>query len=175
MKEVEKVSDIAELPDILWHIGMIKKDLPLRLRGWVNELGLYVQLSDIMGYTVGWEVLKAGGKFRSYFKAQRRYHGGEIDPWEVKQFDEETWNRRFAHLVKPTDEVTSFLLRRTGRGLDERDVAILEQVVAHLKTTGEWLGFPKEVWCLACDQLIAIGEWEGESCPYCGSKLNSKA
>jgi hypothetical protein len=178
MPKPRKVHDIEELLSILQTIGNLKNDLPLRLRDWISILGLYVQLR----FAGGWERLEAGGRFRSYFDALCRDPTnvdalfGKATAWEIRQFDRETWDRRFAHLVLPTAEIALFvsgsnMFQKSGSQFDKQAVATLMGVVQHFKATGEWLSLPSSHGCASCGQRITIEQWQGESCPHCGGHL----
>ncbi|MBA7505378.1 hypothetical protein ES706_04045 [subsurface metagenome] len=123
-----KVTKASELVTVLESIGMLKNGLPFRLRGWVNSTGLYVRFR-----TIGeWSRLQAGGKFRSYFDAMGRMPFYDADDdWKIRRFDQETWQRRFAHLVYPTLEIVLFVsgspFKPTGSQFDENSAIALQQ------------------------------------------------
>lgn len=127
---------LDELLDTLGFIGWTKSMLPLHLRGWVNALGLYVQERE----AGRWTRLQAGGRFRSYLDAWRE----GVGDWQVRRFDKDTWERRFAHLVEPTSEIADFLSERVAYfgDLDREGATVLEQALQHYKDTGVWLGLP---------------------------------
>ena len=115
-------------------IASTRSSLPLSLRRWLSELGLYVKEHDVGSSSL----LQAGGLFKAYLVARR-----QEERWEVTKFDEDTWNRRFAHLVKPTADIEAFMFTslRTMQIPEAEVVATLASVIGHYKATGEWLGF----------------------------------
>lgn len=132
---------LDELVNTLGLIALMKSTLPYRLLGWVSALGLNVQERQ----AGKWSRLQAGGKFRNYFDAWRQEEGD----WEVRKFDERTWERRFSGLEEPTYEIAAFLndcvvaYGGSYGGLDSGPQgAILKNVIEHYKSTGEWLGLP---------------------------------
>jgi hypothetical protein len=129
--------NIDELLDTLGLIALYKSWLPWHLRGWVNALGLYVQERRVVQRSH----LNAGGKFRSYLDAWRE-EGGD---WQVRKFDENNWQLRFAHLVEPTCEIADFLNDRVHHfgDLDSDGTNALNKALLHYKSTGSWLGLPK--------------------------------
>jgi hypothetical protein len=177
-EEIRKITEVEELLAILQTIGTLKNNLPLRLRGWLNSLGLYVQLR----YAGGWARLEAGGMFRSCFDALCRNPSdvdaifGKTSAWEIRKFEQERWNQGFAHLVEPTAEIALFvsgsdMMIPSGKQFDKQAVAMLTHVLKHFKTTGEWLGLPSGRKCATCDKNVSIGQWQREICPYCGGNL----
>jgi len=141
MKGMDKKS-LDELLSTLALIALYKSWLPFKLRGWVNTLGLHVQerKAGVPG-SHRLTRLQAGGSLRSYMDVWREGDGD----WLVKKFDEETWERRFAHLVGPTYEIADFLSQRVHwfGDLDVEGAAALNQALQHYKGTGVWLGLPK--------------------------------
>jgi hypothetical protein len=131
-----------DLLSTLSFIAMYKSWLPLNLRGWVNILGLHVQerKSGVPG-SYRWTRLQAGGSLRSYLDVWREGDGD----WQVKKFDAETWECRFAHLVEPTYEIAEFLSQRVRwfGDLDVEGAAVLNQALQRYRDTGIWLGLPK--------------------------------
>ena len=131
------IKDLDELLETLGFIALCKSLLPFSLRGWVNALGLHVKERD----AGGWTRIQAGGSLRSYLDAWRQKDGD----WEVKKFGEDTWSRRFAHLVEPTVEIAEFLNERVTNS-DDLDVAsdvALNSALQQHNQTGEWIGLPK--------------------------------
>ena len=126
-----------ELSSTLALIALYKSWLPSNLRGWVNILGLHVQERK----SGRWTRLQAGGSLRSYLDVWREGDGD----WQVKKFDAETWERRFAHLVEPTYEIAEFLSLRVGwRGdLDAEGAAVLNQALQRYRDIRVWPGLPK--------------------------------
>lgn len=118
-------------------VAMFKSWLPFNLRGWVNALGLHVQERK----AGRWARLQAGGSSRSYIDAWREGDGD----WQVKKFDTEIWQRRFAHVVEPTCEIADFLNQRVYYfgGLDAEGAAALNDALQHYQTTGIWSGLPR--------------------------------
>ncbi len=133
---------LDELLSTLALIALYKSWLPFKLRGWVNTLGLHVQerKAGVPG-SHRLTRLQAGGSLRSYMDVWREGDGD----WQVKKFDEETWERRFAHLVGPTYEIADFLSQRVHwfGDLDMEGAATLNHALQHYKDTGVWLGLPK--------------------------------
>lgn len=188
MTQVPKVDDPELLLDRLGWVGTIRLNLPLVTRSWLNELGLYVQLH----YAGGQGRLQAGGVHRSYFDAWGK-EGQALTEWEVRSYDKQIWNKRFAHLVWPTYELalyvggpilwnTSVALPRgqvvklselddsTLRELNQSMITLIKQVVAHFKKTGEWSGL-LELYCQSCGRRLYVWETHKEICPYCKSEL----
>lgn len=133
---------LGELISALRLIAMYKSMLPFNLRGWVNALGLHVQerKAGVPG-SYQWTRLQAGGSLRSYIDLWREGDGD----WQVKKFDAETWERRFAHVLEPTCEIADFLCQCVdwSGNVDAWGGAVLNQALQHYKDTGAWLGLPK--------------------------------
>lgn len=170
METPRKVSDAGELLPILWQIAFFKDSLPFQLRGWLNLLGLCVQMRG--GY------LQAGGQFKAYFQAAGQ--STSVDPaqtnsWPILRFDQRTWNRRFAHLVWPTLDMGMYVFQTvmaTG-GFTKRDIAIITRARNDFKKTGRWPGVT-DLRCMNCDQHIAIWDFPlsgPQPCPHCGETL----
>jgi hypothetical protein len=177
--EPPKVNDEALLFELLGWIGTIKLGLPLEQRWLLNELGLYVQLH----YAGGWGRLAAGGKYRSYFDARGPEGVISLASWQIRRFERETWDRRFAHLVWPTYEVALLerWLAERALQLDGNTFnALVEQYgrkfpnLRYFRETGVWLGLLD--WrCAACNQRIAVWEVRAQVCPACGANLESQS
>ncbi len=122
---------LDELLNTLGLIALYKSILPFPLRGWVSALGLHVQERKAGRSTR----LQAGGSFRSYLDAWQENQGA----WQVKKFDEATWELRFAHVVQPTIEIAEFLIERVANfgDLDAEGADALNAALHHYKTTGE--------------------------------------
>ncbi len=133
----KRLDDLMSTMSTLGLIAMNKSFLPFNLRGWVNALGLYVQERKAGRRTR----LQAGGSLRSYLDVWQEDDG----EWQVRKFDEETWERRFAHIVEPTYEIADFLSQRVHwfGDLDAEGAATLNHALQHYKDTGIWLGLPK--------------------------------
>lgn len=177
-EQIRKITEIEELLPMLISIAELKNHLPLHLRAWLNDLGLYVQLR----YAGGWARLEAGGMFRSCLDALCRDPSnidallGKASAWGIRKFDQERWLRSFAHLVEPTFEIALFvsgsdMTKPSGSQFDEQAVATLRHVTKHFKTTGEWLGLPSGRKCTNCGQSMSIGQWRRGTCPYCRGSL----
>jgi len=117
-------------------VAMFKSWLPSNLRGWVNALGLHVQERK----AGRWTRLQAGGSLRSYIDAWREGDGD----WQVRKFDTETWQGRFAHVVGPTCEIASFLNQRVHYfgSLDAEGAGALNDALQHYRATGIWSALP---------------------------------
>jgi len=188
MAQVPKVEDTELLLDILGWVGTIKLNLPLVTRSWLNELGLYVQLH----YAGGQGRLQAGGTHRSYFDAWGK-EGQALTEWEVRSYDRQTWNKRFAHLVWPTYDLALYVggptlwnmpvtllsggLARLNelddaafRKVERNMITSVKQVVAHFNRTREWLGLVEQ-HCESCGRRLGVWETHGRICPYCKSEL----
>jgi hypothetical protein len=128
--------DLDQLLNTLGIIALYKSMLPFNLRGWVSALGLHVQERK----AGQWSRLQAGGQFRSYLDAWRE---GESD-WQVKAFDSNVWERRFAHVVEPTYNIVDYLGRRAAEsgGFSAEHGAILIEAIEHYKSTQQWLWLP---------------------------------
>ena len=124
---------LDDLLNTLSFIALNKFMLPFNLRGWVNALGLHVQERK----AGQWTRLQAGGSFRSYLDAWRQEEG----EYQVKKFDQETWEQRFSYLVGPTYNIADYLLKSldTNGNLDRDKGAILNNTFEHFKSTKEWL------------------------------------
>jgi len=159
---VKRISKVEELLPALYEIGTNKNRLPKEVRGWVNILGLYVQLRYTDLLTSSIESLVAGGKYIGYFSATCDYpldrNGaetmiapafGDFTNWKIKKFDQQVWERRFAHLVEPTYEIGRYLFipDRENRfriyDVEEYKTQWLPKLVnavKHFRSTGEWIG-----------------------------------
>ena len=92
---------VDEILDKLVGIGLNKRYMNPKLRGWVNVLGLNVRLRE------GGRRLLAGGSLRDYVHAKQSEDGD----WELVKFDLATWNRRFASILDATYEISDYLFR----------------------------------------------------------------
>ena len=177
---INKVSSVDELFIALDHIGMWKNHLPVKLRDWVNVLGLHVQRGLLFPGTDAQDYLSAGGKFRKYFYATCDYDlsdekhtevmasamMGDFSHWKVKKFDQEVWEKRFAHLVEPTCEIVFYLSDEKGQSLPK-----LTDVVNHFKSSGDWLGLYDNK-CISCGQSVSWWKYFCyEPCPHCDGKI----
>jgi len=188
MPQVPDVDDPKLLLDLLGLVGTIKLNLPLVTRWWSNELGLYVQLH----YAGGQGRLQAGGTHRSYFDAWGK-EGQATTEWELRSYDRQTWNERFAHLVWPTYDLALYVsvafsgntlvtlpsgdLARlsevddaTFQKLNRNMITLIKQVVAHFNKTREWLGL-MEFYCQFCGRRLYVWETYENICPYCKSDI----
>ena len=163
---VKRISKVEELFPALYEIGSNKNMLPMELRGWVNVLDLYVQLRYVQLLTSSIESLVAGGKYIGYFSATCDYPldrssglkimgatlSGDFSNWKIKKFDQQVWERRFAHLVEPTYEIARYLwvpdkenpFRTYGSKSDiekfkTQSLPKLVNAVKHFKSTGKWV------------------------------------
>jgi hypothetical protein len=118
-------------------ISLMKGWLPLRWRGWVNSLGLYIQARP---YKERETILKAGGRFRSYLDVN---DGGGED-WQIIKFDKNVWENRFAQLVEPTWQIAYFLNDRITRSgeLDNENASAFTSAIQKYKDTRTWQGLP---------------------------------
>jgi len=128
---------LYELLRTLEAIAFLKSMLPLHLRGWINSLGLYVQACEAGQRTR----LQAGGNLHSYLDVWQEGQGD----WQIRKFDGDTWERRFAHVVEPTYQIADFLSDRVASfgDLDSEGANVLSHALQHYKDTGVWLGLPK--------------------------------
>ena len=188
MRKVPPVNDVEVLLDKLWWIGTLKNEMPMHMRCYLNEMGLYVQLRR----AGGWERLAAGGKYRSYFDAWCRtpsyFDGVRLPPppagnrssWEIRRFDREIWGRRFGHLVWPTYELFLFI---AGPMLWDEPVFVRGQELGRLSELSELSdAIFEEVGSLAGVKIMeavrgfrATGEWVGLlewQCKACGERLH---
>ena len=158
---VKRISKVEELFPALYEIGSNKNMLPMELRGWVNVLDLYVQLRYVQLLTSSIESLVAGGKYIGYFSATCDYPPdrsgatktmiapmfGDFSNWKIKKFDQQVWERRFAHLVEPTSEIARYLSYPYRTYDSKSDIEKFEaqslpkfaNAVKHFKSTGEWV------------------------------------
>lgn len=189
MGKVPKANDVTLLLDKLGWVGTIRLGLSIVDRWWLNELGLYVQLRHAAGQVR----LQAGGKYRSYFDAWGT-EGKDFKLWEVRKYDKETWNRRFASMVWPTYEIAFFIGAPTlldipfnQQGKDsvlynqldaatqdmvgKNAIIMMKRAISHFKATGEWMGL-LEFRCKTCSHRLDVWQKsEEELCPYCGGKM----
>ena len=99
---VKRISEVKELFPALYEIGKYKNELPMELRGWVNILGLHVQLRWMDLLTSSIESLVAGGKYVGYFSATCDYpfddseaeaiiapSFGDFSRWKIKKFNQQ--------------------------------------------------------------------------------------
>ena len=195
---VKRISNVDELLPALYFIGMHKNDLPTELRGWVNILDLYVQLRYVELLATSMDSLIAGGKHRGYFSAtcdypqDRNGYGktflatmaGDFTSWKIRKFDQQVWEKRFAHLVEPTAEIAWYLsipdkenpMRTYGSKSDIEKYKIqllpkLENAVNHFQSTGEWVGLHNHK-CINCGKGVSWWIYfHSEPCPYCSGKV----
>jgi len=158
---IKRISKVEELFPVLYEIGSNKNKLPMGLRGWVNILELYVQLRYKEPLTSSIESLVAGGKWIGYFAATCDYPPGrngtkamiapmfgDFSNWKIKKFDQQVWERRFAHLVEPTSEIARYLSHPYRTYDSKSDIEKFEaqslpkfaNAVKHFRSTGEWAG-----------------------------------
>lgn len=163
---IKRISELDELFPVLYQIGSNKNMLPMELRGWINILGLCVQLRYVQLITSSIESLVAGGTCVGYFAATCDYPSnrngdeamissmfGDFSNWKVKKFNRQVWEKRFAHLVEPTFEIARYLsipdkknpMKTYGSKNDIENYKIqllpkLGDVVNHFQLTGEWIG-----------------------------------
>ena len=195
---VKSISKVEELFPALYEIGSNKNMLPIELRGWVNVLGLYIQLRYVQLLTTSIESLVAGGKYIGYFSATCDYPAdrngyakimvattfGDFSNWKIKKFDQQVWERRFAHLVEPTSEIAWYLsipdkenpMRTYGSKSDIEKYKIqllpkLENAVKRFQSTGEWIGLHNHK-CMSCGRGVSWWTYfHCEPCPYCSGKV----
>ena len=168
----DKPDDINEQLKMLLNIGILKNSFPLRLRGWVNDLGLFVQLRSAGGL----QRLQAGGKFRSCFDALcRGPMCFDASNWKLRGFDQKSWDRHFAHLVKPTYEIARFFDDRSEEGISEQDFATLTQAIEHFQATGEWLGLPKKYGGETVDAVEHKAKNSTEVAPSSAKEYSNRA
>ena len=169
----ERIADKDTVLRLTLYIGKSKNDLPAKLRGYLNVLGLYVQLAELGGRAR----LQAGGKHRSYFDAwsDSRSHELPFSSWDVRKFDAHTWEARFAHLLGPTFEIAEELSiswqssLSFGQSPYDRKV---NEAVQRTERTGQWESIRK--WnCLNCK--IVVPNWrrwlQSGRCSQCGEAL----
>lgn len=191
---VTRISKVEELLPALYDIGTNKNRLPMEVRGWVNVLDLYVQLRYTDLLTSSIESLVAGGKYIGYFSATCDYPPdnkeyaktmiapafGDFSNWKIRKFDQQVWERRFAHLVEPTYEIARYLwvpdIENPFRTYDIEEYKIqwlpkLVNAVDHFKASGEWVGL-HNFKCLTCGKGISFWTYlNSEHCPYCSGKV----
>ena len=191
---VKRISKVEELLPALYEIGTNKNRLPTELRGWVNVLGLYVQLryKDLLTSSI--ESLVAGGKYIGYFSATSDYPPdsdgyaktmiapafGDFSNWKIKKFNQLVWEKRFAHLVEPTYEVGRYLfipdMENRFRIYDVEEYKTLwlpklVNAVNHFKSTGKWVGL-HDYKCLSCGKGVSFWTYlNSEPCPHCSGKV----
>jgi len=198
---VKRIRKVDELFPALYFIGEHKNELPTELRGWVNVLGLYVQLRYVQLLTTSVESLVAGGKYRRYFSATCNYppdrngYGktlvatmvGDFTSWKIRKFDQQVWEKRFAHLVEPTAEIAWYLstpdkenpMITYGSKSDIEKYKVqllpkLENAVKHFQSMGEWIGL-HNYKCISCDKGVSWWTYiEDELCPHCSGKVREE-
>ena len=122
---------LDEILECLTWIGLNKSMMPYGLTGWVNQLGLYVQLKD------GGKRVVAGGMWRSYIDAGL----SSDDNWNVRKFDKATWDKRFAPVLEPPLEISEFLFQcADDQGLHGESERAYWDTINHYRSTGEWKG-----------------------------------
>ena len=105
-------------------IGRMKKELPATQRGWCNQLGLYVQLNEVMGYGK----LQAGSKYSAHFLASR---DNQWDEWKIKRYENGDWER----LVKPSHQLTWWISQMGG--MPDEFIDHFEDVAEQIRQTGD--------------------------------------
>ena len=183
---LRRISEVKDILPALWIMGVWRNVLPLQLRGWGDALGLYVRHSDSL------DDLWAGGKYRAYFQATYHFHPsgndedyeadklitvmgdalqGDFTHWKVERFDRNGWEKRFAHLVEPTEEVLSYLPDCMEQSKANTLLPKLENAVKHFNSTGEWIGL-HEHKCISCGRDVSWWAYfHSEPCPHCSGKL----
>lgn len=193
---VKRISKVEELFPALYEIGTNKNRLPMELRGWVNVLDLYVQLRYKELLISSMESLVAGGKWIGYFAATCFYPAGtngtkamiapmfgDFSNWEIKKFNQQVWEKRFAHLVEPTYEIARYLfipdMENATRTYEIEEYKIqwlpkLVNAVNHFKSTGKWVGL-HNFKCLSCGKGVSFWTYlNSEPCPYCSGKVRDE-
>ena len=124
------------LLDTLGWISFHKSMIPFGLRGWVSSLGLHVQERK----AGQWTRLQAGGKFRSYLDAWKL----QDEDWDIRKFHEKTWNFRFADVLRPSYEISEYLITCLGKSNSLRDQqrAVLEEAISIYKADEVWNWLP---------------------------------
>ena len=92
--------DIEQTIVILSMIGKTKNDLPFNLRGYLNDLGLHVQLhtkSLSKSPLDTLETLQAGGKLKACLVAEQHCYRDPKPNWEIKRYAEKTWENQSHH------------------------------------------------------------------------------
>ena len=114
--------------DTLYGIASLKGVLPFGLRGWCNELGLFVQMHRTRGTTS----LKAGGKFIAKVHAWLDAPGSDTYPsWQVKKYKPGDWES----LVDPTYKLTCWVWQQHDLG-NPYMVSQLEAAIEEFRRTG---------------------------------------
>ena len=122
---------LDQILDCLGRIGLNKTLMLRRLRGWVSSLGLHVQLKD------DWKRVIAGGMWRPCIDATAQEDG----TWHVSKFDRAAWDKRFAHLLGPTLEISEFIAQFGDEGgLHGEPERVYWNTILHYRSTGEWNG-----------------------------------
>ncbi len=120
--KVEVDAELEELLDKLAGIGEAKNSLPFNTRGWLNSLGLYVQLEGKGGLAR----LQAGDKHYSQIDAWRDY----MFEWKVKKYNSGDWEK----LVDPTFAIAQWLI--TYGGLPEEHADAFNRAIEMFKQEG---------------------------------------
>jgi len=179
---IKRISKADDLFPVLYEIGSHKNMLPMELRGWVSVLELYVQLRHVDLLTSSIESLVAGGKYVGYFSATCDYlhdrNGtetmfapwfGDFSKWKINKFDQQVWERRFAHLVEPTAEIAWSLANPDKN--NPFMIPRLESSVKIFKSTGEWFGLQRYK-CVSCGEDVPWWtHYHCEPCPHCSGKV----
>jgi len=120
--KVEVDDKLEELLDKLLGIGEAKNVLPFNARGWLNSLGLFVQLRE----TGGLSRLQAGDKYHSQIDAWRDY----MFEWTVKKYNPGDWEK----LVNPTFDIANWLI--TYGGLPKEHADAFNRAIEMFKKEG---------------------------------------
>jgi len=175
-------------------MGIWRKVLPPQLQECGDALGLYVRLSDSQ------DNIYAGGKYRAYFDAT--YHFAprrnqkdllqeyaehlsdmmysalrpDFTLWKIERFDKNVWEKRFAHLVQPSQEVFFYLLGARDQRKANALLPKLENAVKHfISYKGDWIGL-HEHKCISCGRDVSWWAYfHSEPCPHCSGKLRDEA
>lgn len=77
---------------------------------------------------------------RSYVDAWKEEEG----EWQIKKFDETSWQRRFAHVVAPTYNIADYLLRHSAQpgGLTDAEGLNLRAAIENSKSSQYWRWLP---------------------------------
>lgn len=124
-----------ELIGKLFLIGSLKNAMPLNLRGWVNEVGLYVQLA----WAGPSGRLQAGDdKWKANISVWFRRSGERWDIEKINKYSTGSWE----NLVDPTLELAAWISVHGGLYGDMHDR--LAGAVQRFRSSGTWALLTKE-------------------------------
>ena len=176
---MEKITNVDTILEVIFQTGKNKREVPMHLRGYVNLMGLYVQLETsgrmcrLQAGDRDRSCFDALGDLSSYFDAPALPLTSEDIVWDIRKFDTIEWESRFAHLLEPTFEIASSVSSMTRYKADDAQIVI--HALEELERTGKWIGVYKYT-CTDCKSAVPYGfRYVGDgSCPQCGGRPELK-